>query len=219
MSAFLGPIHYWLYSKIQLVNERQAALQQAAAALCAGAADELQQEVEQIYGEPLPAATDLAELIDPRNIHGWLQRQIMLAETREAAYIKGLCDCCGAAADELIAEVFATHGTRCGEAARKRQTYDLESAEGIHKALNDYFLNGMPCDQSDQIGSMDRDHLSWEGPWLQERNWGKAEADKGKMKEWQQLWLAAFIAAAAPDFRYHGKSDGKLARHEIRRGA
>ena len=73
MSVFLGRIHYWLFNKIKLVQERQQLLFSRAEAMCGSLAEELEAQVRQTYGEPLPDK-DLAELIDHSNIHGWLQQ-------------------------------------------------------------------------------------------------------------------------------------------------
>lgn len=221
MSAFLGPIHYWLYNKIQIVSEREALLRTAAQECCAQLAQELQDEVEAIYGTSLPPDAELADHIDQRNIHGWLQQQIMLTETREAAYLKELTANCGAAAKALAEEVFAQHGRSCGEAAKAKGGYDQESAQGIYQALNDFFLNGMPCDAGNQIIEGDRERLIWEGPCLQERNWAKGGIDKGLMKKWQQKWLSEFVATLNAGFVYRQTLDSLTGavvnRHEIAR--
>ena len=69
MSAFIGPIHYWLYNKIRLVNDRQEFLAEKVAAMCGETAEELREQVAQSYGQPLPDK-DLSELIEHDNIHG-----------------------------------------------------------------------------------------------------------------------------------------------------
>ena len=115
MSAFLGPIHYWLYGKIQHVQDRTARLAQEANDTCSTLAESAQATVYETYGEPPARQTDLAELIDPTNIHGWLARQIQLTEAREAALLKELSDYCGNAAWELAEKVFVEDGKRLGE--------------------------------------------------------------------------------------------------------
>lgn len=77
MSAFLGPIHFWLYNKIQfqenLIDELVAYV------TAKGWSDKADQYV----------STDrrkLDEVIDEANIHGWLQSRIHDAEGRYAAW-------------------------------------------------------------------------------------------------------------------------------------
>jgi hypothetical protein len=219
MSQFLGHIHYWLYGKIQRVVQREQMIYGEALALCGTSAEELKEEVWQIYGEPLPER-DLGELIDPANIHGWLQRQITIAETREAALISGLLEKCGPTAYDLVKNCFARHGKICGEHAKSQGKYDYIKANGIYQAVNDYLLNGMPCDQGDMMAENSPDHVVWEGAvCLQERNWSKAGVDKQAMKEFYQVWMKGFVGTLNQDFAYRQTADtlkgDRVNRHEI----
>jgi hypothetical protein len=217
MSAFVGQIHYWLFHKIRRVIDREQMLYEKAAAQCGSVAEELRAQVWQSYGEPLPEA-DLAELIDQTNIHGWLQKQINIAETREAAFIKELIDACGG--QKLVVEVFTEHGADCGRAAREQGKYDNSRADGIYKALNDFFLNGMPCDQADMLIVNSPEKVVWEGTvCLQEANWKRAGISPKIMKELYQAWLAGFAKAMNPNCTYRQASDtiqgDPVNRHEF----
>ena len=189
MSAFIGPIHYWLYNKIRLVNDRQEFLAEKVAAMCGETAEELREQVAQSYGQPLPDK-DLSELIEHDNIHGWLQRQINLAESREAAFIKELLDTCGGAADDLIEKAYAEHGQLTGAEAARSGRYALDSATGILKALNDTYLNGMPCDAGDCV-------MAIHAP-----NWRRTGVDEAAMAKYYEAWLRGFVRGANPGFTY-----------------
>lgn len=207
MSEFLAPIHYWLYKKIRLVMEREQLIYEKALDLCGSTAEELRAQVWQTYGEPLPDA-DLEQLIDHDNIHGWLQRQINLAESREAAFIKELLDICGQTADEIIYEAFYEHGLHCGENAKLQQMYELNRADGIYKALNDYYLNGMPCDQEDVLVENTDNQVIWENiVCLQESNWKRTGVDYKTMKACYQRWWAGFVAGANSIFSFRQTQD------------
>ncbi len=199
MSAFIGPIHYWLYGKIQLVEQRQAFLQEKVAEMCGSTADELIEQVAQTYGAPLPDK-DLSELIQHDNIHGWLQRQINLAESREAYFIKLLLETCGGAADDLIKRTYEEHGQNVGEAARKAERYSLASAEGILQALNDHYLNGMPCDAGDCVMAIHR------------TNWQRTGVDETVMSKYYEQWLNGFVIGCNPQFEYAVVADA----HQIK---
>lgn len=67
MSAFLGPIHFWLYNKIG----KQEELTKAIASMAAGNGWISDRTA---YIRDLPA---LEDVIDESNIHGWLQDQII----------------------------------------------------------------------------------------------------------------------------------------------
>ncbi len=207
MSAFLGHIHYWLYSKIRRVVEREQLIYEKASETCKTAAEELQAQVRQTYGEPLPD-TDLSHLIDPTNIHGWLQRQINIAEVREAAFIKELIDMCDTAGKNAVEAAFAEHGAFCGTHAREQGNHDITKADGIYNALNDYFLNGMPCDQADMLIVNSPEKVVWEGKnCLQETNWSKAGIETKVMKDLYQKWLVNFIKAVNPNYVFSQTAD------------
>jgi len=219
MSAFLGHIHYWLYHKIKRVAEREQLIYQKAEELCGATAEELQSQVRQIYGAPLEDR-NLEDLIDHSNIHGWLQRQVMITETREAAFIKELIATCGDTGRSIVQTAYQEHGEICGQHAKEQGKYDAETATGIYKALNDYLLNGMPCDQGDIVTIHEADQVVWEGEvCLQEKNWAKAGVDKNLMKKLYQNWFTGFVTALDSTFSYSKLGDtlqgDKVNRHQI----
>ncbi len=219
MSAFLGHIHHWLYSKISRVAEREQLIYEKAEEMCGATAEELREQVWQIYGTPQPDAK-LEEIIDHNNIHGWLQRQVTIAETREAAFIKELVDTCGSAAQDIAKTAYSEHGRICGLHAKEQGKYKTEVPEGIYQALNDYLLNGMPCDEGDTVIQNEAQKIVWEGKvCLQERNWAKAGVDKNLMKDLYQQWFAGFVTAVNPEFTYRQTADtlkgDQVNRHEI----
>ncbi len=202
MSEFLAPIHYWLYKKIRLVIEREQLIYEKAQGLCGATAEELREQVWQTYGETLPDA-DLEQLIDHDNIHGWLQRQINLAESREAAFIKELLARCDQTACDMVGEAFLEHGLHCGENAKSQPKYDVSTADGIYKALNDYYLNGMPCDQEDILVETTARQVIWENlACLQEFNWKRTGVDHKTMKSCYQGWWDGFVTGANSSFSF-----------------
>ena len=221
MSAFIGPIHYWLYGKIRLVTNREEFIYNKAAEVCGSTAEELREQVMQSFGVPLPDV-DLGELIDHDNIHGWLQRQIKIAESREAAFINELLSACGSTAQTMLDEAFAAHGKQTGEQAKSQPKYNLATAPGIYKALNDYYLNGMPCDQGDMVVNSTPDSMIWESAvCLQEPNWKRAGINPKTMAALYQNWLGGFVSGANSEFSFKQTSDclagDNMSRYEITR--
>ena len=223
MSAFLGPIHYWLYNKIHLVIEREQMIYDKAVDLCHSTAEEIRAQVWQVYGEPLPEV-DLGELIDHENIHGWLQRRINLAESREAAFVKELLDMCRENAQQVVKEVFYQHGLQCGGHAKQKNSYNVIEATGIYKALQDYYLNGMPCDQNDTLVENTEEKLVWvNNGSIQEVNWKRAGAELKSMKEFYYTWLVGFVEGLNPQFKLVQTADtvkgDRMNRYEISKQA
>lgn len=151
MSAFLGPIHYWLYNKIGLQEELTAALAGRAANEGWIPSDEATD-----YSVELPA---LESVIDEGNIHGWLQARIADAETRYA---------------ELVGEVLAG-GSEGDGSSRMSALLDEAFAFGCahalpaeadamqaYRAFDDFFVNGMPCDRVNVITANRPECVAWE---------------------------------------------------------
>lgn len=80
MSAFLGPIHFWLYNKIQFQESLIDELVRVATAQ--GWSDE---DLADKYCSKDRRKLD--KVIDESNIHGWLQSRIHDAEGRYAALV------------------------------------------------------------------------------------------------------------------------------------
>ena len=83
MSAFLGPIHTWLFGKITLQNEIieeiiELATKQQTDRDWAGS-------LNQQFGV-FPAG-NLEDIIDTGNIHGWLQKHVIQVEHKLATLI------------------------------------------------------------------------------------------------------------------------------------
>ena len=137
MSAFLGPIHFWLYNKIQfqenLIDELVAYV------TAKGWSDKVDQYV----------STDrrkLDEVIDEANIHGWLQSRIHDAEGRYAALVLD------AAGDD--AEKFDALKEAARDFGAKQGLQAATAPEAFHR-LDDLLLDGMPCDQVNRVRESD----------------------------------------------------------------
>lgn len=149
MSAFLGPIHYWLYKKIQLQEEMLRS-----AVICGeknGWAELTEELKERCVSEEI---RPLEELIDTANIHGWLQERIHDAESRYATLITKLLSGGSSRISELrdcMYELGSSHGlSRGGDA---RDAYQL---------FEDSLLNGMPCDRVNVVLEQDTDKCTWQ---------------------------------------------------------
>lgn len=144
MSAFLGPIHFWLYNKIQfqenLIDELVAYV------TAKGWSDKADQYV----------STDrrkLDEVIDEANIHGWLQSRIHDAEGRYAALVLD------AAGDD--AEKFDALKQAARDFGAKQGLQAATAPEAFHR-LDDLLLDGMPCDQVNRVRESDDARIAWD---------------------------------------------------------
>lgn len=202
MSAFLGHIHFWLYKKIRLVIEREQLILDESEKRLDDLATELHNTAVDIYGAPIPADQPLDTIIDHGNIHGWLQSQIDTASVREGTFIKDLLDCGGSDAEEAILAAFTTQGAACGTFAKEQLT-QVGGPQDIYQAMQDYYLNGMPCDGGDDIISESEDAFIWEGNHKnQQPNWVKSGVDQRFMATAYQAWFKAFVHAVDSEYEF-----------------
>ena len=126
MSAFLGPIHFWLYNKIKFQEDLIRDLAETFPDAC-----DAQSYVVEL--QPLEEACDIT------NIHGWLQSRITDAETRYAELVTNLLKEDSSRLEALKKSAY-TVGSRM-------KTSPSADAIDCYKALDDAFLNGMPCER------------------------------------------------------------------------
>ncbi len=201
MSATLGHIHYWLYKKIQLIVTREQLIADRTRTVIDSLSDELHQMSLDTYGTPIDPTTALETIIDHSNIHGWLSNQIQIASVREATFIKDLLDCVdGKQALPTISAIlasFAVQGKAC--AAIAKEQLSPITAETIYKELQNFYVNGMPCDGGDQIITQTADTFSWIGNHrLQLPYWKTAGVDPKFMALAYQTWFESFVKELSP---------------------
>jgi hypothetical protein len=149
MSAFLGPIHYWLWNKIKVQDEMTKQL--SAFAKDVLHKEELQQELQNEYGKLEEG--DLEDIIDGGNIHGWLQARVTLVERMFAKAVDTILK-----EDEKnlakLQDLLFVYGKQIG--AKE----DLSVKEAF-KLLQDTLLDGMPCDHANQVLEETAEKMVW----------------------------------------------------------
>lgn len=143
MSAFLGPIHFWLYEKIKNQESLTNFIGEKAK-------EKAWIQGEKIYHKELPA---LETVVDEGNIHGWLQEEIRQVEKLYADLINKVLEEDGTRLDKLKSyawEFGKDHPVN--EGSRPREAY---------KFFEDFFLNGMPCDHVNQVTVEVENRLEW----------------------------------------------------------
>lgn len=145
MSAFLGPIHFWLYNKIQL---QEGLIREIA---------EMAEEkgwMTDTSSYVNPEDRPLEELIDTGNIHGWLQENIHDCEGRYASLVTKIM--------EKAPESFGETKETAFEYGKKHAVPAETTASDAYKLLEDSLLNGMPCDHANQVLTREEDHVVWQ---------------------------------------------------------
>ena len=193
MSACLGPIHYWLYHKIQLQESLTGALiavlpSEKEKALTARLAD----TCGAVENRPLE------EVIDSGNIHGWLQGQIAVAEARFAIAVTEL------QRDSLCQlEALKQKARQIGQRA---PLADVKSPQEAYQKLNDVLLDGMPCDRVNEVLEQDDSHILWrQRTDLHKSYWEQAGGDAKNYFVLRDEWISGMLEGSGLVFERSGE--------------
>lgn len=144
MSAFLAPIHFWMYDKILIAQELTFKLEEKFLN------KEEREEVESLF--PGLYSKDLEEVIDQSNIHGWLHTAVSNVEIRFAYIVKTLLDR-GISLEEIKKVAF--------EYGKTFPEQEVSSLKDAYELLMDILLDGLPCDVSISVTREEENELEF----------------------------------------------------------
>ncbi len=185
MSAFLGPIHYWLYNKISLQQDIIEELYQ----LGENHNLTLKTETESRFGviEDKP----LEEMIDQGNIHGWLQERVSQVEYKYAYVVTELEKTLPDALHTLKSCLYQV-GNQQGKALN--QNKENLKASDLFKLISDLLLDGMPCDHANRVLAQSDNDLTWTRNLCVHANyWEELGGDIRVYYELRESWLTGFL--------------------------
>lgn len=192
MSAFLGPIHYWLYGKIKL--QEDLVDQVVSLAKEEGLAD-MEATLISKYGQF--DRSPLETIIDGSNIHGWLQDKVSRAEYKLAEGVTTLLNQDASLLDQLETIFYAAGEER---ARGLLQEEDL-TLPRIYKAISDSLLDGMPCDRAVAIVREEEDEIVWKTmQCVHERYWNEVNGDIRHYYKLREAYLNGFAKALGLKF-------------------
>lgn len=164
MSAFLGPIHYWLFNKICLQDSMVESI--------------LDLNDEKKYVSDLRKMVDeecdslekkpLEEMIDEGNIHGWLQHKVNIVENRLSFVVTELLKKDSEAMEDILNVVY-----QLGTSKSEENTF--ETPEEVYQYLNDMLLDGMPCDHVNELVSVSDNELIYRRTMCIHQNFWKSK--------------------------------------------
>lgn len=139
MSAFLGPIHYWVFHKITLQEELIQDM------IKASSENNWDSKLEEKLSEACGTIENqpLEDIIDGANIHGWLQSRISVTEGRLSLAVTELLKAEPERKKELIRIAF--------EFGKKHGVPENASTEEAFQAICDSLIDGMPCDRVNEV--------------------------------------------------------------------
>ena len=196
MSLFLGKIHYWLYNKIIWAEKMEEDIIEWAKSQGLPA-EQWKEKANSQYGEPTNNKP-LEDVIDTGNIHGWLQERIESAELRQAYIVTMILKTNPELKDEMT-KLFVNQG----KIAAKEYDQKITTPEGAFNALNDFILEGMPCDRVNEVISSDEEKHIWRTTaCLHKLYWEQVDGDISVFYDLRDTWVKAFIESLTPAFVY-----------------
>lgn len=190
MSAFLGPIHYWLYKKIQVQQEivdhivllTENKNQQ----------NELSCLLDEMYGrfDQRP----LEEIIDESNIHGWLQKRVQSVEYKLAYLVTKMLEDKNFTIKDLE-EVFLQLGIEHSKGL------EVATADSLYQELSNLLLDGMPCDHANSMTTISGDEVIIKrNLCVHEDYWNSVEGDINHYYQLREAFIKGYISNT--DFDY-----------------
>lgn len=199
MSAFLGPIHYWLYNKILVGENVQKEVLDFAKNKGVNI-DSIRSKAYEKYGEP--DFSNLEDVIDEGNIHSWLQGRIDSLEYRLASIVTDILK--ENIAIEEIKEVFKSNGK---EVFKSMENKD-ETASGLFKMVFDNLVEGMPCDRVNLVEDESEEIVTWvTTTCVHKRFWDAVGGDVNNYYILKDGWIEGFVNASSQNFVYERKDN------------
>ena len=210
MSLFLGKIHFWLFNKIKWFENLEENVIDLAKE--EGLYTEnLVKEIESRFGEKLPNKP-IDELIDKNNIHGWLQGKIHSAERRTAFWTKFLVE-----ADKNNYEKLEMIYKEQGIVAAKEFKEDgktVSTPKEIFNAMNDYILDGMPCDRVNEVILDEENMIQWKSRICVHKDiWEEVGCDVNYFYNLRNTWIKSFVHNLNNEFDYTVDGEVKTIKH------
>lgn len=200
MSAFLGPIHFWLYNKIKIQND----IVENILDLSENMGLDLRKGLYEKYGDG--DLKPLDEVIDVGNIHGWLQNQISMVEYKLAFAVTEVLNK-NPEKIEDIEEIFKRNGA-------EHSTLSNESTiEEAFKAINDTLLDGMPCDHVNAIVNQDENEAVWKRyECVHSKFWDAAKGEVSTYYTLRDEFIEGLLSAANINYEKLDDTTYKISR-------
>ena len=198
MSLFLGKIHYWLFNKIVWFEDLEEEIIELAKKEGLDV-ESLSIEINNKYGQKLPKLP-LEEMIDTSNIHGWLQEKIHSAEYRLATWTVNILK--REDSYKNLEELYMNQGLKAANEVIESGR-ELNDALDIYNAVNDYILDGMPCDRVNEVISQEDDKVIWKRQvCVHKEIWDTVGGDVNLFYNLRDLWIKSFVNKINSNYKY-----------------
>jgi len=212
MSRFLAPIHTWLFNKIRVFESIEVEVIVRYKLATGKDISEIVSANRAKFGDLLPELP-LEEMIDQGNIHGWLQEKINVVEARQAGIITALVANEDGDLHDSIGEAYKSVALKA--AAELAEQVKNPDASEIYNLLNNYVLEGMPCDRVNAMISQDADKVAWETTsCLHKKYWDAVDGDIENYYALRTIFSYTFAQGLNKNYRYKFENENKML-HEI----
>lgn len=183
MSAFLGPIHYWLYNKIQLQQQLVDEIYVLGEKNGLSLKDECNTRFGDFENKPLE------EMIDHGNIHGWLQERVAQVEYKYAYSVTKLLEN-NPESKALLMTISKDKGIDLAIVVKEY----IPNAIGIYKVITDNLLDGMPCDHANKVIKQSENEVTWIRETCVHRSyWEEVGGDINIYYELRDAWIGGLV--------------------------
>lgn len=199
MSLFLGPVHHWMYQKIERRYRRLDHLLRRLVELHGAGA---------IAGSELPAAglgelndgTPLESLVQGFGIHDFLQQQINAVEQAEARLLRAVCDNLNGSHDKALEDLYSA-ARDFGRTSAREQIGEPAAGEvvNLQVLVDTLHLEAMPCTPVAEGANDGEDFVYRHVQCPHLENWQAAGAEPALMCQLERAWLAGIAEAAGHD--------------------
>lgn len=206
MSAFLTPVHFWMYDKI--VNLRNLE-DEMSKLLNDDDFLDFRANLTNVYGE-VDRDNPLEAIIEHSNIHGWLQKHVDIVEARHAKVITKLLQS-GISIEDILKEV-RSHAksvvSNIEVEAEKNQgnfikSYKYDTPKEVFGTLNTYTLEGMPCDRVSMPLEETKEEFVWETTQcIHEKFWSNIDGDIANYYLVRNEWIDSFVQNLPKRYTY-----------------
>ncbi|MDV4151099.1 hypothetical protein R0131_09635 [Clostridium sp. AL.422] len=198
MSLFLGKIHYWLFNKIVWFEDLEEEIIHLAKNEGLDV-ESLSSEIDNKYGQRLPKLP-LEDMIDTSNIHGWLQDKIHSAEYRLATWTVKILEKEGS--KEKLENLYINQGLKAANEVIESGKL-INNAVDIFNAVNDYILDGMPCDRVNEVLLQEEDKVIWKRRiCVHKELWDTVGGDVNLFYNLRDLWIKSFVNKVNGNYKY-----------------
>ena len=101
-----------------------------------------------------------------------------------------------------IENIYKEQGIKAADEV-KNEEQDIKNAQDIFTEVNNYILDGMPCDRVNEFIELSDEKVTWKRRvCVHKETWEKEGVDVSIFYSLRNLWIEAFVKNLNNNFRY-----------------